>query len=255
MKTFKNYLLETFAVIVPNFMLLENRLNFLRKTYPSISTDHDSLATHKEAPDIIQHFADNADPTDKKLHTQWIIGQYNRKNIRQEDAPRIRRALDNFDKYHPKLEVKEIGKYKKLSDLEDAVEPHLGTSATKAEDMRNIKNSGATKRYEDENISIHHIHTKEAAKLYGAGTKWCTAAKDDDENAFDRHNDQDPNIHVIMDKKNKSESGHQRKYQFHSASNQFMNEKDNPISKEEFNSIKPSFHKAITEHPYMVGEK
>jgi hypothetical protein len=56
-----------------------------------------------------------------------------------------------------------------------------------------------------------------------------------------------------MDKKNRSDSGHQRKYQFHAATNQFMDEKDNPISKEDFESIKPSFHKFITEHPSAVG--
>lgn len=250
MKTFKSYLLEQFSVIVPNFILSESRIYFLNKTYPELDTSHDTLATHKDAPAIIQHFHDNADPSDKKVHTQWIIGQYKKKNIRQEDAPRLHSALSNFDKYKAKLEHKDISKYKTISDIEDATEPHQGTAATKKEEVRNIKANGADKKYEDEHISIHHIKTEDAAKAYGKGTKWCTAA--DKDNMFDRYHKDGP-IHVIMDKKNKSESGHQRKYQFHANSNQFKNEKDEPISKEEFESIKPSFHKAIDMHPSMVG--
>lgn len=253
MKSFKTFILENFEAIVPNFMLVENRLEFLRKTYPEISTDHDSLATHKEAPDIIQHFADHADPTKNKSYTQWAIGQYRKKNIRQEDAPRVKTALTNFDTYNGKLEHRDINKYKTLSQLEDAVEPHLGTSATKAAETRAVKSEGAEKKYEDDNISVHHLKTREAAKHYGKGTKWCTAAEDDEHNMFDHYHKQDPNLHVIMDKKNVSATGHQRKYQFHAASNQFMDEKDNPISKEDFESIKPSFHKFITEHPSAVG--
>ena len=252
MQTFKSYLLEQFSVLVPNFMLLENRLEFLRKTYPELDTSHDTNGNHKEAADIIQHFADNADPSKNKAHTQWIIGQYKKKNIRQEDSHRIFQGLSEFDKHKAKLEHKDIGKYKTLGALEDAVEPHRGTAATKKEEVRNIKSEGADKKYEDDNISIHHLKTREAAKHYGKGTKWCTAAEDDDHNMFDHYHAQGP-MHVIMDKKNKSESGHQRKYQFHAASNQFMNERDEPISKEEFESIKPSFHKAIDMHPAMVG--
>lgn len=249
MESLNEFIITNNLQSTPNFMLSENRIAYLKKNSPTYDTDHEYGEHLKDAGEIIDHFANNADPSKKKTNTQWIMKQYANKNIRQEDHPRIKSALEGFEKYKPKLDEKDIGKYKSVSELEDAVEPHLGTAATKAEDVRNIKHEGAEKKYEDDNISVHHIKTKEAAQYYGKGTKWCTAA-DSDNNMFHHYAD---NLHVIMDKKNRDEKGNQRKYQFHAASNQFMNEKDDPINKEEFNSIKPSFHKAITEHPSMVG--
>lgn len=266
MKTFHTHLLETFAVLVPNFMLLENRIEFLKKTYPTLDTEHDSHGEHKDAGAIIQHFADKADPTRNKAHTQWIVGQYAKKNIRQEDAPRINTALSNFEKHKNKLspEQKQISNktYPSVSHLEDVVAPHLGTASTKKEAASVFDTTGTSLKYEDEHVAIHRLHTKEGAKNAGKGTDWCTANEDDDHNMFDHYNDKSKypggDIYTVIDKKNKNTSdnpkyrGQARKYQFHSASNQFMNERDDPISKEEFESIKPSFHAAITKHPEMV---
>jgi hypothetical protein len=254
MKSLKQFILETTTgILSPNFFLLENRVAFIKKNNPEIDTSHDTLAKHTNSDDIIDHFAERADPSKNKAHTQWIVGQYKKKNIRQEDAPRIKDTLSNFDKYKGKLETADINKYKHIGDVESAVEPHIGTSATKAEDQREIKNNGAEKRYEDDAITIHHIKNKEAAKLYGKGTKWCTAAEKDEDNMFDQYNDNHPSIHVIHEKNEKDSEGRQRKYQFHAHSNQFMDEKDNPISDKDFERIRPSFHKAIDAHPEIVG--
>jgi hypothetical protein len=113
-------------------LLVENRVEFLKKNNPEIDTSHDPHGKHKAAADIIDHFAEHGDPTKNKAHTQFLVGQYKKKNIRQEDAGRAHETLSNFEKYKPKLANKDINGYKKLSDVEKAVEPHLGTHATKA---------------------------------------------------------------------------------------------------------------------------
>lgn len=223
--------------------LVESRIEFLKKNNPTISTEHDPHGEHKDAHAIIDHFATHADPTKNKAHTQWIVGQYKKGNIRQEDAGRVHTALKHFEMYKSKLANKDLNGYKKVSDVEDATAPHEGTHVSKKAETRAIKHEGADLKYEDDHITIHHIKTEDAAKHYGKGTKWCTAA--DNNNMFKHYHNDGP-IHIIHDKKNG------RKYQFHAASNQFMDEKDNTISKEDFDSIKPSFHKAIDKHPEMV---
>ena len=120
--------------------LLENRIETLKtKVFKDgFNTSHDTQAQHKDTSDIVDHFADKADPTNKKIHTQWILNQYKRSKIRQEDHPRIREALSNFETHKGKLENKDINQYKSLSDVEDAVEPHLGTT-TKRQEKKVIK--------------------------------------------------------------------------------------------------------------------
>ena len=74
-------------------ILLEGRIDFLKKQYNGkINTDHDEYAQHKNSDAIIDHFADNADPTKKKLYTSFIVGQYNKGKTKQEDADRIHRG-------------------------------------------------------------------------------------------------------------------------------------------------------------------
>lgn len=247
---FTRYLTENITLLAEEMLLLENRMEFLKKNFEGkLDTSHDSNAKHQSHADIVDHFAQHADPTAKKTHTQWILGQYQKKNIRQEDHPRIHQALSDFDTHKAKLEKKDINQYKKISDVEDAVAPHLGTFASKRKETQSVKHEGAEKVWEDDNISIHRMKTKEAACHYGKGTKWCTAAEKG--NMFDEYHKDGP-LHVIMHKKDKDESGRQRKWQYHTNSAQFMDERDNEINKDDFEKIKPSLHKAWKEKPELL---
>ena len=61
--------------------------------------------------------------------------------------------------------------------------------------------------------------TEEASKILGKGTKWCTAA--DNNNMFDEYNKAGP-LYVWKDKSGK-------KYQFHFVNLEFMDDKNDPI--------------------------
>jgi hypothetical protein len=224
--------------------LLENRIETLKTRVfkDGFDTSHDTQAQHTDTSDIVDHFANNADPTKKKIHTQWILNQYKAGKIRQEDHPRIKEALSNFETHKGKLspEQRDINQYKSLSDVEDAVEPHLGTTTTsKRQEKKVIKSEGSDLVHNDEErgVTVHHIKTEQAACSYGAGTKWCTAGKTD--NMFNHYNKNGP-MFVIQ------HGG--RKYQFHNASNQFMDEKDNPVK---FKDLHPDIQKSLakSEHP------
>ena len=220
--------------------LLENRIQTLKTRVfkDGFDTSHDRLAQHRDTSDIVDHFANNADPTKKKTHTQWILNQYKKGNIRQEDHPRIKEALSNFETHKGKLENKDINKYTSLSDVEDAVGPYLGTT-TKRQQKKAIKSEGADLVHNDEErgVTVHHIKTEQAACSYGAGTKWCTAGKKD--NMFNHYNEDGP-MFVIQ------HGG--RKYQFHNKSKQFMDEKDNDVK---FKDLHPDIQKSLakSEHP------
>jgi hypothetical protein len=227
--------------IILEQQLLEDRIQTLKtKVFKDgFDTSHDPNAEHKDTDKIVDHFANNADPTKKKTHTQWILNQYKKGNIRQEDHPRIKETLSNFETHKGKLKNKDINQYKNLSSVEDAVEPHLGTAGSKKAEKKAVKAEGADLIHNDEKrgVTVHHIKTEKAACSYGAGTKWCTAGKQN--NMFNNYNERGP-MHVIQ---------HQgRKYQFHNASFQFMDEKDREVS---LKDVHPDIQKSLAEsdHP------
>ena len=224
--------------------LLEDRIETLKTNVfkDGFDTSHDTQAQHKDTSDIVDHFAKNADPTKKKIHTQWILNQYKGGKIRQEDHPRIKEALSNFERHKGKLppEQRDINQHESLSDVERVVEPHLGTTTTsKRQQKKVIKSEGADLVHNDEKrgVTVHHIKTKQASCSYGAGTKWCTAGKKD--NTFNRDNKDGP-MFIIQ------HGG--RKYQFHNASGQFMDEKNKPVR---FWKLHPDIQKSLakSEHP------
>lgn len=213
--------------------LYENRIEFLKKTTPQIDTSHDDLAKHKTPHDIIDHFASKADPSENKQYTQWIVNKYKRKDFRQEDHSRIKRALEGFDEHKSKLENKDINSYKRLSDLEDAVDKHREqpVQLSGKQQRRKIKEDGAETIHDSPNLRVVHLKTPEAAKFYAAGTKWCTS----NANMFKSYSQSGP-IYYLEDKKNNN-----AKYQFHAQSSQFMDAKDRQADLKSF----------VAEHPEM----
>ena len=217
--------------------LLENRIETLKtKVFnDGFDTSHDTEAQHKDASDIVDHFANNADPTRNKKYTQWILERYKEGEeggIKQEHHSRINKVLSDFEAHKGKLEKKDINQYKSLSDVENAVKPHLGTT-TKRQEKKAIKSEGADLVHNDEErgVTVHHIKTEQASCSYGAGTTWCTAGKKD--NTFNRDNKDGP-MFIIQ------HGG--RKYQFHNASNQFKDENNDDVK---FKDLHPDIQKSL----------
>lgn len=202
-------------------LLTEDRISWLKANTREVNSSHDTLAKHREPADIIDHFA-KADPHPKKANTQWLVKRYHEGDFRQEDSPRITQALSDFEKHKKKLDKGDINQYKHLSDVEDAVAPHLGESGSNKEAKRQAKSEGAELVHSEPGLSVHKMKTHEAACQYGAGTKWCTASKNNPI-MFDHYNKQGP-LYVVQT----GEGDKKSKHQFHFESGQFMNEKDRP---------------------------
>ena len=67
--TFRQYLKE-------QRLLLEDRLGKIKDIFKNkIDSSHDTLGTHKSSDDIVDHFANHADPTKNKEYTQWTVNK------------------------------------------------------------------------------------------------------------------------------------------------------------------------------------
>lgn len=224
--------------IYESFVLTEDRVDFLKEKNPVIDTSHDKNAASWDttASAVIDHLAAKADPTKKKIHTQWILGQYKQKNIRLEDSPRVNAALSEFEKHKAKLSKKDINQYKNIGEIEDAVQPHFGTAASNAEKIKQTTEKGRTLIHAGKDgTHVYRLEPtpegKEASQnIYGGGhsaggthTSWCTAARSE-QCMFDHYSKSQP-LHVIH-----TPSG--KVYQAHPVANQLMNSRDEPVSAE-----------------------
>lgn len=250
-------------VLLCEDILLENRLQYLKDNTRPFDISHDTTAKHQDHSAIIDHFANNADPSKNKQYTQYVLGLYKSKAIRQEDTDRVKDAITNFDRYKHKLapEKKQltVKNYPTTASIHDAIKPYVGTAVTKAEKREEVKQNldipGKHElKYEDDNIKIFHLKDKDTSKkLYcstndknpGAHpTEWCTA-RDTENNMFDQYHKDGP-LHVIHRKSDGAV------FQYHAESNQFMNKEDNSISDDDFMSIHKSLHKAWRENPELT---
>lgn len=266
MQSFNKVTEASIAYIMMNeSILLEDRLQYLKDNTKPLSTAHDTHATHKDTPAIIQHFADHGDPTKNKVHTQYLISLYKAGKIRQEDAPAIKETLSHFEKHKPNLTSTEkqlnAKNYPSISDVRKVVAPHIGKAVTNSEKRDELKNNldqpGKHElQYEDDKIKIFHLKDKHTAQsIYGSTsdpkpgacpTEWCTSRQTKD-NMFDHYNKQGP-LRVVHRKDDGAV------FQYHTQSNQFMDKDDNTISDNDLKTIKPSLHKAWETHPKTLSE-
>jgi ankyrin repeat protein len=183
------------------------------------SKDVPNLATFKEINAANPDFM----PDKKGKYLDWLVRKAYKSNpdLFIEDFDKIQEDLELFDKYQSKIgkQITQIKDHYELSKLvqqfrkkKDAGEIDLSRSEIK-KDVEKI--------YEDSNWLLIHPKTKEAAKYYGANTRWCTAA--DKDNMFDWYNAKGP-LYILINKKVPSE-----KYQLHFQTDQYMDSEDAPI--------------------------
>jgi hypothetical protein len=202
----------------------------------------------------VEHFA-VYDPTRNKRFTQWLISTYMRGGYRFEDLSRARSTLEHFMQFNQRLPEAErdINHHKMLSDVWKAVKPFVDQpEADESLSGKAKKRQERAKAYEDSLIlaetndwTVAIPLTKEAAKWWGRGTQWCTAAEEN--NMFEHYHKTGALIVIVMNDGNK--------VQFHADDEefQFMNENDEPVSIEWIianqDRLKPLYHWAIKQHP------
>jgi Domain of unknown function (DUF4116) len=191
------------------------------------------------AKDLILHFAEN-DPTDGKSRTQWLVKTYIQdEQFKLEDLGRAHAALSAFERFKRKLPVekRELSRFKSLQGLEELVDPFV-----KAEERARLTRDLSTatgrelRRLEewkarDESVVIQEGDglptiavpmTEFASKWWGRGTRWCTAAENN--NVFARYHKDAPLVIMVC-----SDGA---KFQMHVGKDifQFMDNTDKDVS-------------------------
>jgi hypothetical protein len=110
--------------------------------------------------------------------------------------------MDDVFKYQKQLSKKDFAQYSSYEELVGDL--NRIKQAAKSED--------ATKIYEDKELLVLKANTHEASCKYGAGSKWCTTAKDDS-SYWRRHNDTGTEFFWIF--KNKPQDDPNHKFSYH----------------------------------------
>ena len=207
----------------------------------------------------VEHFA-SYDPTKNNRFTQWLISTYMKDGYRFEDLSRANSTLEHFASFNQRLpeDQRDINQHKRLSDIWKAVKPFVDQpEADESLSGKAKKRSERAKAHADSLIlaetddwTVAVPLTKEAAKWWGKGTQWCTAA--DENNMFEHYHKTGALIVIVMNDGTK--------VQFHSDDEefQFMNENDEPVSNDWIianqDRLKPLYHWAIKQHPTVFED-
>jgi hypothetical protein len=131
----------------------------------------------------------------KNLYKSWA----NKKSGNPEKALSI---IDDVFKYQNKLSKKDFAQYSSYEELVKDLDKIK--QAVKSEDV--------TKIYEDKDLLVIAANTHEASCKYGAGSKWCTTARDDS-SYWRRHNETGTEFFWIF--KNKPQNDPNHKFSYH----------------------------------------
>jgi len=192
----------------------------------------------RATPEAIIKAIAELDPTTNKELTFWLTMNYANKGIaRWEDiSSRAVPALLKFKallrkpNLTPPLPVRDMNQIKGLSALEDITEQYEEKEAvsnrvqSSAEEQKFYDTKQAILFHNDDQVKVVIPKTVAAAQFFGKGTRWCTAAENN--NRFAEYNDNGPLYIVIL-------KGTNAKYQFQWESDQFMDAKDEVINPNE----------------------
>ena len=191
----------------------------------------DNPATRQVLIDSFIESFENADPTPNKEYVQWMVRKFvDPKNlVKYEDyMGQLPAYLKKFHKLKQRRMIdnprNDINRYDNVPDFMNVVDEYPDPESGQA-----LSNKGsATTYYEDKDLRVIEPHDQQAACYYGQGTRWCTSATVG-KNMFTRYYDKGP-LYIIVPKQPAYEG---EKYQFHFATNSFMNEKDQSIKGKE----------------------
>jgi hypothetical protein len=123
-------------------------------------------------------------------------------------------------------EYRDIGRidFAGLEDIAQNLDLRNALAAKEEQDAAKTMSKGdAYTAFENEAVRIIVPHDEDAACYYGQGTRWCTAAREN--NRFEQYA-RDGQMYILLPKRPDYEG---EKYQLHFPSGQFMDEGDNSV--------------------------
>jgi hypothetical protein len=224
------------AITLKEFLvLLEDRTDQAIKDFGAkvgtALSDDSSPNKPKDAEGAIRELA-KISPT----NIMWLSRMYAAKQFKLEDASRVKKTIETFDKVKKKLEVRDLNNYKTLGALYDAIEPHDGAAdeLSKKQAARQIKTNETEVFLKEPDLLVLIPKSEAAACKYGAGTKWCTAA--DSDNMFS-HYDAQGKLYIVIAPTLPKKGDYERKFQLHYQTDSFMDERDEPVGKADISAL------------------
>ena len=130
---------------------------------------------------LILETISNAMPTDQKFLV-WTVDRYCAGNFTITEINKIKSLLSEFNRLKPVLEVKDIGQYQSVAELE-AVISKLTNVDTRSKNEREreyrntlLQNNEADIILKTPEVTIIKLHSERAACFFGKNTKWCTTS-------------------------------------------------------------------------------
>jgi len=152
-------------------ILIEGRVEDVYKKYFTDNTS--TFMTDAYMNEVVPGSAEIS-PNHKYL--EWITGRLEIETVEgavEHNLKEILLAVSKFDNESHRLEIKDLNQYNSLNHLFDALKK-IGETARRTVDIT----GDVEKIYEDNRFVVVSPKTHTASCYYGAGTKWCTAAKD-----------------------------------------------------------------------------
>ena len=204
---------------------------FGQQLMAKLAKDPQGASVKDDPAKFIEWVADEIDPTGNSKYTKWIVARFVDPNggIRFiEDLSKLTEPMTRYARLTQSGAIpansRDINQFKDMTSflnlMDQYAEKKTGREERQDEEQELIK-SGQAVLYKDTGaLKIMIPKTEEAAKFYGRGTRWCTAA--DKDNRFDYYNKQGPLYDIIF-------RGSGVKWQFHFETGQFMDEQDLPL--------------------------
>ena len=168
-----------------------------------------SATTKLDPADVLEQL-EAIDPTKNKQYVPWLVKQLAANQFRLEDRPRINKLLTDFLSIKNRLpqEQRDLGRLT-LHQLDDIVDQAMSVDLATDKQQAPATGTfpvvpGSKVLYNGPLGQLAIPETEEASCELGRGTKWCTAAREN--NMFDVYNDESP-LYVWRDKNGE-------KYQF-----------------------------------------
>ena len=170
----------------------------------------------------IMAMIEKGDPTKNKQYSQWLARMYSKNIIPLEDIQS--KMYDALTKFHTlKLRKKIDPKHSDLNQMKRPVDLLQAMADYEDPEEQVVDKGQSAEIYADSSIRVIVPKDEAAACYYGQGTRWCTAAKNN--NMFKQYH-KSGDMYIVLPKNPKHQG---EKYQLHLHTKQFMDEEDRPI--------------------------
>lgn len=225
-----------------------DKIVMIARRDPTIPSEVRKQADNPQLVDIVLSQLERADPTKNKEYVQGLAKLYANGGLKMEDASST--LADYLTKFH-KLKIKrmipsprnDFLRYTSVGDFMSVVDEYPDPD----QDLKQADKGRVIEFYNDSEIRIVLPQDEAAACYYGQGTRWCTAAKNN--NMFDTYANSGT-LYIIIPKHPEHKG---EKYQLHFEESQFMDESDDPVALQELVKRFPSLRTALAEEGKAFG--